>query len=36
MGGLLLVLGAAVLSGADRWLEAELVRRAPDWLNALT
>lgn len=35
LGGLLLVLGAAVLSGADKWLEARFVRWAPDWLNAL-
>lgn len=36
MGGLLLLLGAAILSGADKWLEARFVRWAPGWLNALT
>lgn len=35
LGSLLLVMGAAVLSGTDKWLEVRFVRWAPDWLNRL-
>jgi cytochrome c-type biogenesis protein len=36
MGGLLLVLGALILSGFDKRLEAMLVEVSPAWLTDLT
>ena len=36
MGGLLIAVGALVLSGLDKRLEAILVALSPDWLTALT
>lgn len=36
LGGLLLLLGAAILSGADKSLEAWAVSVSPDWLTSLT
>ncbi|MBU0498455.1 MAG: cytochrome c biogenesis CcdA family protein [Gammaproteobacteria bacterium] len=36
MGGLLLILGAAILSGADKLFEAWALRSAPQWLVSLT
>ena len=36
LGGVLIVFGLLVLSGADRTLQAELVRLSPDWLSNLT
>ncbi|OGT91833.1 MAG: cytochrome C biogenesis protein [Gammaproteobacteria bacterium RIFOXYD12_FULL_61_37] len=36
LGGLLLILGAAILSGADKLFEAWVLRSAPPWLVSLT
>ena len=36
LGGLILVLGIAILTGLDKTFEAWVVRISPDWLNALT
>ena len=36
LGGLLLVLGVAILSGLDKSFEAWVLRISPDWLTALT
>lgn len=36
LGGLLLLLGAAILSGLDKSFEALMVRISPDWLTTLT
>jgi cytochrome c biogenesis protein CcdA len=36
LGGLLLVLGAAILTGLDKSFEAWAVRISPDWLTDLT
>jgi cytochrome c-type biogenesis protein len=36
LGGLLLLLGAAILTGADKSLEAWIVDISPGWLTALT
>lgn len=36
LGGLLLLLGAAILSGLDKPFEALVVRVSPDWLTTLT
>lgn len=36
LGGLLLLLGVAILSGLDKSFEAWVVRISPDWLTALT
>ncbi len=36
LGGLLLLVGTAILSGADKLLEAWLVSVSPDWLTSLT
>ena len=35
-GGLMLTLGVAILLGADRSLEALLLRLSPDWLTRLS
>lgn len=36
LGGAMLVLGAAVLTGADKWFEAWALQSAPAWLVTLT
>jgi cytochrome c biogenesis protein CcdA len=36
LGGVLLIVGASILTGLDRLIEAMFVARAPDWLIALT
>lgn len=36
LGGLLLVAGLMIITGLDKWLEAELVARSPEWLTRLT
>ena len=36
LGGLLLLLGVAILSGLDKTFEAWVVRLSPDWLTTLT
>ena len=36
LGGLLLLVGLAILSGLDKSFEAWVVRISPDWLNELT
>ena len=36
LGGLLMLVGIAILTGLDKKLEAALVALSPDWLNALT
>jgi cytochrome c-type biogenesis protein len=36
MGGVLVVVGLAVVSGLDKQLEAALVAASPDWLTQLT
>lgn len=36
LGGLLLVVGVAILTGWDKALEAWMLRHGPDWLNELT
>jgi cytochrome c biogenesis protein CcdA len=35
LGALLLAMGATILTGFDRYLEANLVRSMPDWINRL-
>ena len=36
LGSLLLLLGAMILSGLDRYLDSKLLQVTPDWLNMLT
>jgi cytochrome c-type biogenesis protein len=36
LGSLLLLIGAMILSGFDRYLETKLLQITPDWLNMLT
>jgi cytochrome c biogenesis protein CcdA len=36
LGGIMLLLGAAILTGGDKMFEAWIVRESPDWLIALT
>lgn len=36
LGGVMLILGAAIISGTDKLFEAWLLRAAPDWLLRLT
>jgi cytochrome c-type biogenesis protein len=36
LGGIMLVLGLAIITGGDKVLEAWVVRESPDWLIALT
>ncbi len=36
LGGIMLVLGLAIITGGDKVLEAWFVRESPDWLIALT
>ena len=36
LGGLLLIIGLSIVTGADRQLESWLVEASPDWLTALT
>ena len=36
LGGLMLVLGGVILSGADKAFEAWVLQFAPDWLITLT
>jgi hypothetical protein len=36
LGGLLLLLGVAILTGLDKSFEAFVVRISPDWLTNLT
>jgi hypothetical protein len=36
LGGAFLVIGFAIVSGADKWIEAVLVNASPQWLTQLT
>ena len=36
LGGVILLVGIAILTGLDKTLEAWVVRMSPDWLNELT
>jgi len=36
LGGAFLVIGFAIVSGADKWIETVLVDASPQWLTQLT
>jgi hypothetical protein len=36
MGGILIVIGVMILSGADKTVEAWLVDHSPEWITTLT